>query len=95
MEFETYAAEGGNVTIKCNPEAAPRPKFTWKKDGNVIASGGHIRIFDNGNLFISQVSRHSEGVYTCVASNELGIDESKGRLVVLSKQYLNKLVYLF
>lgn len=36
VEAETYAGEGGNVTIKCNPEAAPRPKFTWKKDGNVI-----------------------------------------------------------
>jgi hypothetical protein len=34
--LETYAAEGGNITIICNPEAAPRPKFVWKKDGNVI-----------------------------------------------------------
>jgi hypothetical protein len=36
LELETYAAEGGNITITCNPEAAPRPKFVWKKDGNVI-----------------------------------------------------------
>jgi hypothetical protein len=36
LELETYAAEGGNITIICNPEAAPRPKFVWKKDGNVI-----------------------------------------------------------
>lgn len=31
-----FAAEGKNVTIECNPEAAPKPKFTWKKDGYTI-----------------------------------------------------------
>jgi len=36
LEPETYAHEGGNVTIKCNPEAAPRPKFTWKKESSVL-----------------------------------------------------------
>lgn len=38
LEAETYAAENGNVTIKCNPEAAPKPTFVWKKDGNVIGN---------------------------------------------------------
>lgn len=31
-----YAAEQGNVTVRCNPEAAPRPQFEWRKDGSVI-----------------------------------------------------------
>lgn len=75
------------MTIKCNPEAAPRPKFVWKKDGNVIAAGGHRKIYDNGNLYISPVSRDDEGIYTCTASNELGLDESKGRLLVLSMYF--------
>lgn len=85
VESETYAAEGGNVTIKCNPEAAPRPQFIWKKDGIEIGSGGHRRIFENGNLLISPVSRDDEGIYTCAASNELGLAESNGRLIVLRK----------
>ncbi|XP_046406914.1 contactin isoform X2 [Ischnura elegans] len=83
LELETYAAEHGNVTIKCNPEAAPRPKFVWKKDGNVIGAGGSRRILENGNLVISRVTRDDEGVYTCTASNVHGSDESKGRLIVL------------
>ncbi|XP_019880894.2 contactin-like [Aethina tumida] len=83
LESETYAAEQGNVTLRCNPEAAPRPQFIWLKDGNQIASGGHRKIYENGNLLISPVSRDDEGVYTCRASNELGTDESKGRLIVL------------
>lgn len=73
----------GNVTIKCNPEAAPKPIFIWKKNGNELGSGGHRRILNNGNLIISPVSRDDEGLYTCVASNKLGVDESFGRLIVL------------
>lgn len=36
LEPETYAAEGGNVTLLCNPEAAPRPQFIWRKDNRVL-----------------------------------------------------------
>ncbi|XP_017890877.1 contactin [Ceratina calcarata] len=92
MESETYAAERGNVTILCNPEAAPRPKFVWKKDGNVIGSGGRRRILENGNLKISPVSRDDEGTYVCSATNQYGSDETRGRLIVLrGPQFLEKL----
>uniref|UniRef100_A0A224X5J2 Putative receptor mediating netrin-dependent axon guidance n=1 Tax=Panstrongylus lignarius TaxID=156445 RepID=A0A224X5J2_9HEMI len=83
LEPETYAGEGGNVTIICSPEAAPRPKFTWKKDNNVIGSGGRRRILEIGNLIISPVSRDDEGLYTCQAQNKYGSDMSQGRLIVL------------
>ncbi|KAL0268356.1 UNVERIFIED_CONTAM: hypothetical protein PYX00_010329 [Menopon gallinae] len=83
LEPVTYAGEGGNVTIMCNPEAAPKPKFVWKKDNNVIGSGGRRRILENGNLIINRVSRDDEGLYTCTASNRYGVDESYGNLVVL------------
>ncbi|KAG8272856.1 Contactin-3 [Homalodisca vitripennis] len=83
LETETYAAEGGNVTIICSPEAAPRPKFTWKKDSLVIGSGGRRQIKENGNLIISPVSRDDEGMYLCIAQNQYGTDESYGRLIVL------------
>lgn len=83
LEEETYAAEGGNVTIICSPEAAPRPKFVWKKDGAVIGSGGRRRILENGNLIISPVSRDDAGMYSCFAQNQYGNDESSGRLIIL------------
>lgn len=50
---------------------------------NIEGSGGHRRILENGNLVINSVSRDDEGVYTCTASNNLGMDESRGRLIVL------------
>lgn len=83
LELESYAAEGGNITIRCNPEAAPKPKYVWKKDGSVLGSGGRRRILENGNLIISPVSRDDGGLYTCGAQNLYGSDESSGRLIIL------------
>ena len=93
LEPETFAAEGGNVTMMCNPEAAPRPKFIWKKDGNMIGGGGRRRMLDTGSLIISPVSRDDEGTYVCQASNQYGSDESRGRLIVLSEYIL--FIYVF
>lgn len=33
LELETYASEGGNVTIPCVPEAIPFPTFEWQREG--------------------------------------------------------------
>ncbi len=33
LEIETYASEGGNVTIPCVPEAVPFPSFEWQREG--------------------------------------------------------------
>lgn len=85
LESEIYAIANGNTTILCDPEAAPRPKFQWKKDGNVIGAGGHRRILPSGALIISPTSRDDEGIYTCVASNAYGVDESRARLIVLQE----------
>lgn len=85
LESEIYAVYNGNTTIECDPEAAPRPKIQWKKDGQLIGAGGHRRILPSGTLIISPTSRDDEGVYTCVASNQAGSDESRSHLIVLRK----------
>ncbi|XP_055372029.1 contactin isoform X2 [Condylostylus longicornis] len=85
LESEIYAIYNGNTTIVCDPEAAPRPKFQWKKDGNIIGSGGHRTVLPSGTLIIRQTSRDDEGIYTCVATNSNGTDESKARLIVLQE----------
>lgn len=80
VEAEIIAAEGGNVTINCEPEAAPRLRPIWKKDGNLIGTGGRRIILPNGSLLIKPVSREDEGYFTCVSRNSLGEAESTGRL---------------
>ena len=82
LEEKTYAAEGGNVTILCKPEGAPHPEFKWRKNGQVIASGGKNIIYESGKLVIRQVNRADQGTYTCQASNEYGSAESRGKLIV-------------
>lgn len=85
LETELYAAEEGNLTISCQPEAAPFPEFQWKKDGyNVGTSGGgRVFIMPNGFLRINPVRIEDEGNYTCIARNVYGQDMSSGRLIVL------------
>ncbi|XP_058974776.1 contactin-like [Musca domestica] len=85
LESEIYAVYNGNTTIECDPEAAPRPKIQWKKDEQLIGAGGHRRILPSGTLIISPTSRDDEGVYSCVASNLAGSDESRARLIVLQE----------
>lgn len=87
LEAEIYAMQNGNTSIICDPEAAPRPKFQWKRNGQLIGSGGHRRILPSGTLNISPTSRDDEGVYTCVATNQGGTDESTARLIVLRKSF--------
>ncbi|XP_076362349.1 contactin isoform X1 [Tachypleus tridentatus] len=88
LEKETYAGEGGNVTIPCRPEAAPKPKFTWMHNGVVLSGSGRIQLIDNGYLYITSVQRGDEGQYTCTAKNPLGSDKSSGNLIVLPKPRL-------
>lgn len=83
LEAELYATYNGNTTIVCDPEAAPRPKFQWKLNGNVIGAGGHRRILPTGTLIIAPTTREDEGIYTCVATNAYGADESRSRVIVL------------
>lgn len=85
LEAEIYAIYNGNLTIICDPEAAPRPKFQWKLNGNVVGQGGHRRLLPTGTLIISPTSREDEGIYTCVATNAYGSDESRSRVIVLRK----------
>lgn len=85
LESEIYSIYNGNTSIECKPEAAPQPKIVWKKDGNIIGSGGHRRILPSGTLIISPTSRDDEGLYTCVASNSQGVAESRARLIVLQE----------
>ena len=89
LDSEMYAAENGNITIPCRPEAAPFPSFTWKRDGYGLSSVGRIRILPNGYLHINPVKREDEGRYTCIAKNQYGSDYSEGLLIVLGKCTLN------
>ncbi|XP_078665042.1 hemicentin-2-like [Branchiostoma floridae x Branchiostoma belcheri] len=72
--------EGQSTAIQCSAMANPAASFKWRKDGS-----GDPEV--NGNILtLSQVSRDSEGTYTCEASNTikgaLETEEASVNLVV-------------
>lgn len=82
------AAVGGNLTITCNPEAAPQPEITWLQNGHVIGySDSRREILLDGTLHIHDVAQSDQGSYTCKATNVNGEDESRTQVTVLGKEY--------
>ncbi|XP_035660172.1 hemicentin-2-like [Branchiostoma floridae] len=56
--------EGQSTAIQCSSVANPTASFKWRKDGS-----GDPEV--NNILTLSEVSRDSEGTYTCEASNTI------------------------
>ena len=80
LDEKIFAAYQGNVTIACDPEAAPRPNITWYHNGARIGSAGKRKVYPNGNLFIEGLNEADDGQYDCKASNRFGNSQSSTRL---------------
>lgn len=80
----TSASQGGNLTIQCQPEAAPQPDITWLHNGQAIGYGDARRqILLDGTLHIIQISQSDQGMYTCKATNINGEDQSSTHVLVM------------
>lgn len=83
------AANNGNLTIPCIPEAAPVPTINWLKNGGKLSlpiTDGNQRgsqLLSNGYLKIVGVSMVDAGLYTCVAANQNGESMSTGNVTVV------------
>ncbi|OWF39873.1 Contactin [Mizuhopecten yessoensis] len=96
LEERMFAAIGGNATIICDPEAAPFPTFTWRRNGADLGLShgdmtSRIRMLQNGNLFIQNVAQGDAGLYLCSAENTYGSASSSGTLYVTSSTVINVL----
>ncbi|CAG5130772.1 unnamed protein product, partial [Candidula unifasciata] len=79
------ASNGGNLTLRCQPEGSPFPTITWSRGGAAINSDGvKYTILANGNLHITQISAGDKGVYTCKATNSYGEAQASTNLDVTS-----------
>ncbi|KAK3779087.1 hypothetical protein RRG08_011112 [Elysia crispata] len=77
VESSKQAAQGGEVTISCSPQAAPRAKIRWEKNGAEVGT-----VLPNGDLHLTDLKVADSGKYTCVAINDLGEDRSSCVLTV-------------
>ncbi|XP_035038007.1 triple functional domain protein isoform X2 [Hippoglossus stenolepis] len=80
---------GESVTLRCKVCGRPRAAVTWKgPNQSNLANNGHFSITysDTGEatLRIIGVASDDDGVYTCVATNELGSVTSSASLRVLA-----------
>ncbi|XP_073903349.1 hemicentin-1 isoform X3 [Castor canadensis] len=69
---------GQRVDIPCNAQGSPPPVVTWLKSGRTVLIDGvqHISSSD-GTLSINRAVLSDAGVYTCVATNIAGSDETE------------------
>ncbi|XP_020958298.1 hemicentin-1 isoform X2 [Sus scrofa] len=69
---------GQRVDLPCSAQGTPLPVITWFKGGSAVLTDGlqHISHPD-GTLGIKQVMLSDAGVYTCVATNIAGSDETE------------------
>ncbi|XP_075876116.1 roundabout homolog 4 isoform X2 [Nelusetta ayraudi] len=87
---DVEVAEGEVAVLNCGPPVGhPEPNVRWKKDGLPINyTDPHYTVL-SGKLIIAPAERNHSGAYVCVASNTVGVRESRAaRLSVLAKPVL-------
>ncbi|KAM4727082.1 follistatin-related protein 4 [Anableps anableps] len=83
---ETQAQEPGvSASLHCHADGIPNPKLVWLKNGMdlQLSSSTQLSLIANGSeLFIASVRYEDTGAYTCIAKNEVGVDEDISSLFV-------------
>ncbi|KAG7256168.1 hypothetical protein CRUP_020327 [Coryphaenoides rupestris] len=82
--------EGQEAVLHCGPPAGhPEPRVTWRKDGRPVNASDPRYTVRSGTLTIDPSEKQHSGVYVCVASNTVGVRESRAaRLSVLARPVL-------
>lgn len=93
MQQQQEAQEGQRVHIECRvqPVNDPKMKIDWYKDGLPLASGHRFRpLYDFGHVSLDILYAYPEdsGVWTAVATNELGTATCETQLIVHGKKSL-------
>ncbi|XP_043751633.1 matrix-remodeling-associated protein 5 [Cervus elaphus] len=87
---------GGDLKVDCLATGLPSPEISWSlPDGSLVNSfmqaddsGGRAKryvVFHNGTLYFNEVGPREEGDYTCFAENQVGKDEMRVRVKVVSE----------
>ncbi|XP_043321454.1 follistatin-related protein 4 [Cervus canadensis] len=83
---ETQAQEPGvAASLRCHAEGIPMPRITWLKNGMDVSTqmSKQLSLLANGTeLHIGSVRYEDTGAYTCIAKNEVGVDEDISSLFI-------------
>ncbi|XP_077990228.1 hemicentin-1-like isoform X2 [Glandiceps talaboti] len=78
---DTIVEIGSHVTLSCAADGFPAPTLQWTKDGQPLAFDMNVIVFSNYTILISSILTSNLGSYTCIASNEAGINQVTGSLL--------------
>ncbi|XP_065062497.1 peroxidasin homolog isoform X2 [Rhopilema esculentum] len=81
----TEAISGNAVRLLCRVSGFPRPRVTWRKDGNSLRPNRRLKLLANGDLEIMPVVQDDNGYYTCEARNPIGIISHTARIIVKAR----------
>ncbi|XP_065572680.1 peroxidasin-like isoform X2 [Artemia franciscana] len=70
-QIET-SRQGQELELICEAEGLPNPTLVWRKDEITLGSTPHERLVTGGYLKFLNLSRTDEGIYECMAINEIG-----------------------
>ncbi|XP_060573477.1 neogenin-like [Ruditapes philippinarum] len=74
---------GSKVFLHCQANGVPDPTYSWSKDGEgMIISSSDRQIYLNNTLVIHSVTKQDEGVYRCIAGNDLGVTQAVAAITV-------------
>lgn len=83
---ETQAQEPGvAASLRCHAEGIPMPRISWLKNGMDVSTqmSKQLSLLANGSeLHIGSVRYEDTGAYTCIAKNEVGVDEDISSLFI-------------
>ncbi|XP_075468428.1 follistatin-related protein 5 isoform X2 [Ascaphus truei] len=83
---ESQAKEPGvTASLRCHADGIPKPQLSWLKNGMDITPllSKQLTLQANGSeVHISNVRYEDTGAYTCIARNEVGVDEDISSLFV-------------
>ena len=80
------------ASLQCEVKGNPVPQITWLKENTSVAADKRI-VQSRGGIIIKDVTSQDGGMYTCVASNILGLVKTSATLTVQGNTLL--LCYLF
>ncbi|KAM4743417.1 roundabout homolog 2 isoform 2-T2 [Anableps anableps] len=79
---DLIVSKGEPATLNCKAEGRPTPSIEWYKDGERVETDrddprSHRMLLPSGSLFFLRIvhgrrSKPDEGIYSCVARNQLG-----------------------